>query len=78
MRSSCSKVSKVGAISAEAFAEELRASKDVDISHLATKEELNTFKSELRADLRSLESEIKNTEARLEAKIAEENVKIMM
>ena len=63
---------------AEAFAEELRASKDVDISHLATKEELNTFKSELRADLRSLESEIKNTEARLEAKIAEGNVKIMM
>lgn len=43
---------------AEAIADAIRISKDTDISHLATKEELNTFKSELRADLAEFKSEL--------------------
>jgi orotate phosphoribosyltransferase-like protein len=43
---------------AEAIADELRVAKDTDVSHLATKEELNTFKSELKADLAKIETKI--------------------
>jgi DNA-binding transcriptional MerR regulator len=43
---------------AEAFADELRIASEIDISHLATREELNNFKSELKADLRELELRI--------------------
>jgi hypothetical protein len=45
---------------AEAIADAIRASKDTDFSHLATKEELSSFKSELKADLRELELRIDN------------------
>jgi hypothetical protein len=44
---------------AEAIADAIRASKDTDFSHLATKEELNSFKSELKGDLRELELTLK-------------------
>jgi hypothetical protein len=44
---------------AEAIADAIRVSKDTDFSHLATKEELNTFKSDLRADLAELKAELK-------------------
>jgi len=43
---------------ADAIANAIRISKDTDFSHLATKEELNTFKSELRADLAELKAEL--------------------
>jgi len=46
---------------AEAIADELQASKDTDFSHLATKEELNNFKSELRADFAELKGELKTS-----------------
>ena len=52
---------------AEAIADAIRISKDTDFSHLSTKEELNTFKSELKADL-----------LRLEVKIAEVHTKIVI
>ncbi len=38
---------------------------------LVTKENLQTFKSEMKSDFRVLEAEMKNTESRLETKIAE-------
>ena len=56
---------------AEAIADAIRASKDTDFSHLATKEELNSFKSELKADLRELELRIDAKNAQLETKMAQ-------
>ncbi len=50
---------------AELIASELRAANDVDVSHLATKEEFSIFKSELRADLAELRSEMKSDKAEL-------------
>jgi len=44
---------------AEAFAEELCIASEIDVSHLGTREELNTFKSELKADLQMLELRLK-------------------
>ena len=43
---------------AEAIADEMRINSSVDISHLSTKEEFATFKSELKADIKALESSI--------------------
>lgn len=43
---------------AEAIADEMRINSSVDISHLSTKEEVATFKSELKADMKVLESSI--------------------
>ncbi|MEI7669786.1 MAG: hypothetical protein WCJ33_06870 [Pseudomonadota bacterium] len=44
---------------AEAFAEELKAANDTDISHLATKEEIVVFKSEMKADFEALRKDVK-------------------
>lgn len=44
---------------ADAIADAIRISKDTDFSHLATKEELTSFKSELRADFAELKGELK-------------------
>jgi len=46
---------------ADAIANAIRISKDTDFSHLATKEELNNFKSELRADFAELKGELKTS-----------------
>jgi len=62
---------------AEAFAEELRVTSETDVSHLATKDELSGFKSELKADLRELEAKMQNVESRLEAKIAESKAEVI-
>lgn len=44
---------------AEAIADEMRMASEVDISHLSTKEELQTFKSDLKGDLERLEAATK-------------------
>ena len=43
---------------AEAIADEMRIASSIDVSHLATREEVASFKSELKEDLASLRSEI--------------------
>lgn len=45
---------------AEAIADELRESAKLDLSHLSTKEEAHTFKSELKSDILALRSELKS------------------
>jgi hypothetical protein len=54
---------------AEAIADELRLAAQVDVAHLATKEEVSSFKSELKADLRELE-------LRLDARFKDVQLKI--
>ncbi|SRR5579875_506073 len=46
---------------AEAIADAIRVAKDTDFSHLVTKEELNAFKSDLRAELTELKAELKTS-----------------
>ena len=43
---------------AEAFADELRVAAQSDLSHLATKEEMSAFKSELKADMEILKRDL--------------------
>lgn len=51
---------------AEAIADEMRINSSVDISHLSTKEEVQSFKSELKGDIKTLENAIMT---RMDAKI---------
>jgi len=41
----------------EAFAEELKAANEVDLSHVATREEVQLFKSEMQVDFVALRSD---------------------
>lgn len=65
---------------AEAIADEMRMASEVDISHLSTKEEVQTFKSELKADLRELElrlgSRFNELELRLEGRSKDLQIKL--
>ena len=62
---------------AEAFAHELRAASETDFSHLVTKEEFNTFKSELKHDLAALESRLDARINTVEVKISETKSEII-
>ncbi len=50
---------------AEAIADELRESVKLDLSHLSTREEANSFKSEFKADLALMRSEMREMEMRM-------------
>jgi len=57
----------------EAFADELRVANEVDFSHLTTREEFITFKSELKDDLRNIRSDLNKfaTKTDLKAEMTE-------
>jgi len=59
----------IPAVHAEAFAMELKAASDTDVSHLATKEELNTFKSEMKSDFKALDTKIETSLRELELRM---------
>lgn len=52
---------------AEAFADELRIASQVDVDHLSTKEELASFKSDMKSDFALIRSEMREMEWRLQA-----------
>ncbi len=54
---------------AEAFADELRGTSQVDIDHLSTKEELSIFKSDMKADFALMRAEMRESEVRLKSGI---------
>jgi len=54
---------------AEAFAEELKAANEIDFSHLATKEEMNLFKSEMKGDFDIIRRDMQLLESRITNKM---------
>lgn len=61
---------------AEAIADELRAASQTDLAHLATREELGSFKSEMRADFALIRSEMREAESRTEARLKDMQLKL--
>jgi|GEM_PF-2068306 len=59
----------ISPIHAEVFAMELKAASDVDFSHVATREEVQVFKSEMKADFVALDTKMKADFVALDTKI---------